>query len=237
MKFIYLLTLQHTGTWIAIYSLLQHPDVGGFLRQHRLEKALDGYRLTHKPLGCTIEPHEGFGADRTQIHVIQNHMQIRNNGLITDECLTALMTCPQVMIPMRDPLSALMTHIERRGKGGYPPLVEAHLDRWFAAFKIFEKLKQKPIAYFPVDLGNIAKRFVSALKTLGMNPQCAYDMQYPMVNTVGAAFEAKLKYKAGEKQWLKQHIGVENWDRLCDGQDKLRPLLESLGYRNLLWWS
>lgn len=118
----------------------------------------------------------------------------------------------RTVIPMRDPLLSVIKGLH---------IGDIYPQRRVQAFEDVVKLDRlTDVEFVPVDLPG--KR-VNWIKEWGPENSAG---NYPL----------KQAYCRGDTSDITSDIsGV--WDFLCKREDKLRPLLERIGYRDLLWWS
>lgn len=156
-------------------------------------------------------------------------------------------TVTPTVIPIRDPLASLISRqvrINRTGKRGDDIVLEhvnlwvALAETWNAIFKNFAHIK-----FLPWDLigrdGEIAEILTRISVDLGLKSSlpsidCAKKMIHN--NNLGA-YELKRAYLMGDLETIKTGVSGNAVDDLISKQNHIRPLLEFLGYRDLMWWS
>lgn len=221
MKAIFLPTIQHTGTWFTINLLLYHSKVNSFSELRNLK----------------------FGEDITIIHTHFGDGETRHP---LDECkhqpfyvVKELIKDYPCVIPLRDPLAALVTRQVR-----HSDLQHSYIIEGFVALAEF--YKENPKIYFlPVDV--IGKKSFEekllalrqVLKFLEL-PEESYikfiAAGWPLVNsTAGMENELHEHYKTSNIEKIKEII-PEEWAYLKGKESILKPFLKTLGYKNLLWW-
>ncbi len=123
--------------------------------------------------------------------------------------------------PMRDPALSIGTWLFHRVTekemenrwGCYSTLLWT--DSWF-----------EDVRYVPIDLHHLRD---DALRAVNPDLKTAWKPE----NANGRHKFAATYYEG--QPWRCWPDGL--WDRLKNEEDRLRPLLERIGYRNLLWWT
>lgn len=220
MKAVFLPTIQHTGTWFCINLLLQHSQVTSFSELRDL-KFGDGYTLIHTHFGDGETWHPNDASKFKPFYVVK-------------ELIGA---CPSV-IPLRDPLASLITRHIR-----CPELQHSYIIEGFVA--LAQIYKENNFYVLPIDLYS-DKSFEERLLVLreflvaaGL-PEESYikfwAASWPIVNSVrGLDIELYDNFAKGKIEPIIKVI-PEEWAYLKNKESILRPFLEELGYKNLLWW-
>ncbi len=151
--------------------------------------------------------------DKTKTNLISGHIERRNVQFIKD--LKDINNISQVIVPMRDPLLSLLSAYHR--KEGMGDMLTSW-DLWIEHVHILNPF------YVPVDLD------VSSL--------VYRDIKFEDIGLYGYRGEYGLKrayYDRNLEAIVRKLRG--NIKSLQDKEFVFRPILEKLGYKNLLWWS
>jgi len=156
----------------------------------------------------------------------------------SSEALDSLFAEYPPIIPVRDPLLALLTRRNR-----HPNLKHFYIVNGFVT--LVELVLRRSIFILPVDIlkgqsyTNRYRALVKMTEFVGLEPEPnlrLYSAGWPKVNSVGAvAKETNAAYLAQDANVLRGFI-PEEWDYLKANEEKLKPFLKSLGYKKLLWW-
>ncbi len=151
--------------------------------------------------------------DETKTNLIYGHIEKRNVQFIKD--LKYINNISQFIVPMRDPLLSLLSAYNR--KEGMGDMLTSW-DLWIEYVHILNPF------YVPVDLD------VSSL--------VYRDIKFEDIGLYGYRGEYGLKrayYDRNLEAIVRKLCG--NIKSLKDKEFVFRPILEKLGYKNLLWWS
>ena len=144
------------------------------------------------------------------------------------------------MIPLRDPLAALVSEYERLPDANQPDRIA----EWETLLKFAERFE----AYcFPVDLPCAVWQRAEAIRgllsatALAWPPDIVKELEqwtaeWPVHNTRGA-YELKAQYQAGDLGALRKAGLGPALDALQAQESAMRPWLEKAGYTWLPWWS
>lgn len=252
---IYCLSIHHTGTWTAIGWLTAHQGVVGFLQEVHVNKILLGGKMTHKidefhleaefhPLmvyheHVALEPpnfsDSGFRTDQWWDRMVQAHQMI-------------MMATVPTLIPMRDPLASLITYQrwgERDGRidGGNFSQRE-HINHWCGLAASHQNIKLfGHVRFLCWDLLNGTKEeteeyLLTISRHLGLkdrSPSTKWD-GHSVINSVGD-YPLKQAYFDGDVDAVRRGLSESAFDVLMERESLLRPFLEELGYKNLMWWT
>jgi len=228
---IFLPTVQSTGTWFTI----------GFFEQHSMVDWLapkmewDNTRIAMKLETMVLQAHIGFrrkDAPRKKLdrpafikHAILEHM---------------LDNADHVVIPIRDPLRSLLT-AKVRG----PDLYIRHIIEGF--LYAMDIASRRDVFFLPVDLyaeKGPEERYNLLLRLLKFvdlpeEPYVAlWANDWPVRNTVGRRLGSSIVLMYRERRLAEMKLFLENeYGWLFENYDNLRPFLEELGYKDLIWWS
>lgn len=233
-RFIYLPTLQHTGTWFMLNFLRSHPEVDGFFEMKNYPRL-----ALNRPRGLMVFPDQAPGS---KVTLMQEHLTLeeRSNALtFTTSKLVMMRICPTV-IPLRDPLLSIMTRLNRHPETDHMP----HVRAWEAAAITFGQSDATwlPVKFAPVDVArDLESRRVlleGVLTALGLGyPEHAghFAQSWPADTNSSGDYALKQAYQAGDAAFIKRNMPVL-WDGLKLREPILRPWLEAQGYKDLLWW-
>ena len=246
-NFLYLPTLQHTGTWFAVNFLLSHPDLGGFFEGHQAETVFQegNYLVSSAAIKRGYDP-DKLNLIQTHIKTIESLTKDRDK-LITihpDQC-AAMLTNPFI-VTLRDPLLALITHRSRHSN--LSPI--GAIQNWkafFAFLTAMEKREVKPPIFLPVDLlktwdyQRVAGILDDILVTYGLRTNNKivnkWASELPVFNSYGQMMpRLRRAYQNNDLETITELIG-NDLKLLQEIEPNLRPLLEQAGYSNLLWWT
>lgn len=217
-KIIFIPTIQHTGTWFLIEFLKRHSHVGGFSEAKDMQ-LFDNITLMHTHFG------EGEGKHPNDVLKFFHPEVVK---LIADKFRT--------VIPVRDPLFALLTRQAR-----HPDLRHDYIVNGFIALAGF----YQSVFVLPVDL--YKAKAIEDRKTILENllvylqipveeyiNKWSYD--WPVYNYAGDPENELMElYHTGQREKI-QNIIPEEYGHLKSNEPILRPFLEGIGYKNLLWW-
>ena len=243
---IYCLSKHHTGTWVH-----QHEGVGAMLTTAHLFGVLEGEIGLNYPdvVGEPIVPawhptmvyHEHVTSDDLEPLRIERR-----------QVLLATMT--PTVIPIRDPLAALISYQERAlrdgriDEPGQPRFDPAEfVDKWI-------RLAETARAIF-VDFAHI--KFLCWDLASGMDRMSRYIYLREIAEALGLAddgpsaqcgvkvirhndfgqYELKDAYDRRDLTYIRRNVANGGFEALRACRGILRPFLERLGYRDLLWWS
>jgi hypothetical protein len=248
-------TVQHTGTWTLLHWLDSLADVGGIIEYRWLYETLMGEQRKVPVKGGQII--ERWGAPL--VTVFHHHIQPDDAGerpWPQKHCL-AMALALRTVIPVRDPLASCLTsqrrldkncadqvhELEESVKGlGTSGLTQAV--RWAAlarALPLLQTYAEHPPVWVPWDVVKPSEReaFLDAARqALGLTDQghtLTFAQQWPLDNTQGD-YAYKQAYIQQDAVWLEGQL-PRLWAYLRSLEPDLRPWLEGLGYKKLLWWS
>jgi hypothetical protein len=151
-----------------------------------------------------------------------------------------LMLVLPVVMPMRDPLAALLSLERARRQRNLPPAwLNEHVDVWVNWVELHSRIDLN-VFHFPVDTPLSEPQRVDMverlLKHLGLPPCDSCDTFARNWNPVGVhPSPLKTLYKNKDIEGIRREI-PEVLDRLQSMTDKLQPLMLRLGYKETLWW-
>ncbi len=226
-----LASVPHTGTFFVEHFLRNHKDVahtvgiGPVLKSQTLLKR----RIGPKAWEEGLEP--GYTT------CMQAHLTEANWKVIQTFALFN-----PLVIPMRDPLAALLSTVARNP--GNDPMVQVRA--FIRLVTDILSMQHVYCPYFiPVDRLSVLPKEERVVALSGLQVHCnipvdgAYTAETAVrwcpVNS-GGAYPLKNDYRAGNKEPIWAALGKEIGE-LQAKEGILRPFLKKLGYRKLLWWS
>lgn len=244
-EFLYLQTLQHTGTWFIIYFVCDHEEVGGFVLEDTTFKALNGFSERREESGRGETVWERAARDRKTLLVghVACHSQQSPPYLCPRQQSLALVNPRPIVVPLRDPLLAMITH-ERRIENFKETRLYHKITTWRLYFKFLSSAERyKRVTYFPIDrLTNydIRRAALSQLQAAyGLRPHSVarrWAENWKVYNShVPQDDPNKQAYANGDVTYLERSI-PHSLKALREAEDVLRPILERF-YSDLLWWS
>ena len=230
MKVIVLASVPHTGTFFVEDFFRHHDGVAHCLG---IGPVLKSRSLVRRRLGAKAWEE---GLEPGYVSCMQAHLTAAN---FTTIMVFSLFN--PLVIPMRDPLLALVSTAERNPDND--PMKQ--VDAFVSLAERIEGMHETYVPmYVPVDLmaeQRPVKRY-DALVQLQLH--CGLPIERSLttdtaslwapINSAGK-YPLKTAYYEGEKKpiWdrLGREIGV-----LQANQETVRPMLERIGYSDLLWW-
>ncbi len=255
---IYCLSHHHTGTWTALAWLTLHDKVKGLLLEDYVYEVLGGEIIKHQVESgiyvARFDPnmvyHEHLRVERPTVWTSSGYQsQPWWGSRIKGSQLVLLGTHP-TLIPMRDPLASLVTYqrwAERDGRAENDPTFDpvGHVDGLVALALCKDQISQfGHVRFVCWDLvGKMHKvdqfeHLTGIARDLGLDDvqpslECSKRM---IVNNTAGSYPLKMAYETGDTEALRAGIAAGAYDHLVSREEVLRPWLESLGYRDLLWW-
>lgn len=242
-NFIYLPTLQHTGTWFLINFLLSHLSITGFCETHVIFNALQGkpFKTSYPSIKRGIA---SYGITLLQSHIIMSNDE-RNNNL--HHLQKALLVSNPFVFLLRDPLRSLITHKAWGHKPDYIYAIQIY-KTFYEAVSIL-LLEGHQIEFFPIDILTKKEeereaKLRQVLSIYNLSPSSiltkTWARNWPVHNSskhrsidIDKVAQA---YEEGDLAPIKKLLPLE-FLALREAERNLRPILEQAGYSNLLWWS
>lgn len=225
MKLILLASVPHSGTIFMQEFIERHSAIGNTTGLAQVMKNTSG------GLENPYRAQRGLVPGTTNL--VWSHIEH-----YTLDALRAYCFHVPTVIPVRDPLLSIVTRKKRRPEAHHVWMVE----NWLILRTFI--WPYETAAYYPVDLENqkpYAERRKSLLQIAehcGLEPENymdEYAQKFAPANTRGE-YELKTMYKEGDFEQLKLHLKPEI-QQLQANEGVLRPMLEEIGYENLMWWS
>lgn len=244
--FIYLQTLQHTGTWFVIYFVCDHPEVGGFVMESNLFDGLKGkLDKVHNESGRSEQVPEQVATGKKTLlfgHIVC-HSQESPPYLCPRQQSVVLAASGPIVVPLRDPLLAMITH-EKRIDDFENFRLHHKITCWRLYFEFLMSVeKYKDVVYLPIDVLDTREERLKHLKQV----QAAYGLEseeiaqkwadkWAVYNSyVPQNHPNKVAYANRDLPALEKTIS-HSLKALRDSEDILRPIMKRW-YKDLLWWS
>ena len=247
---IFCLSIQHTGTWSTLAWILKHEGVNGFLAYPHIFDILE----PDQESGIyPVHPMEsGEMVERWDPRlVLHDHMKLDPKvPTRIDRTQVLISTVNPTVIPIRDPLASLISYQVRAEKdgrtteNGFAP--RSHVDTWVALAQTWRGIlfKYAHIRFMPWDLlgkgdrFEIAETLVGISQDLGLRDalpsmQCAREIIHN--NDLGS-YDLKRAYLKRDLGFINENVSHGAVLELMQNTDILRPFLEGLGYKKLMWW-
>lgn len=217
---IFCVTPKHTGTNSVCDLLCQSPDVDAWYSLHRLLWRGEHMDPNHK---CVVLHSHWDVGPPAEHPVNKSPVWKMLKPLLVEALLMGDVVAGReipVISTVRDPLGAMVTHKRRRPKSDTIFIVEQFLTA-------SARNKSLPIDLgFPLDL---------PFKQAGVRPPKAAKLRALELTPGDWGREPLRLYKARDLEGLKKLMPEIGYLQGCEG--RLRPWLEGLGYRDLMWWS
>ena len=234
---IFCLSQLHVGTWTTISWLCEHPDVKGLVLSTGVYDVLAGKDGESHAMKSGIR-RESF--HRKMVY----HEHVR-----TDHRFSASMSRTQLMmaalfrtvIPLRDPLAALVSYQHRAeidgriGTEDFDPV--GHVVFRWVVMATEESLKRCGPIFLPWDtLGKRSPESAARLlKGLAMMLGLFDGPTGGIWDNDSGDYLLRRAYDDGDLATLEDKVvGLK---QLRNREPQLRPFLEGVGYKNLIWWS
>lgn len=225
MKTVFLASVPHTGTQFTRAFLNEALGEVNEITTSALIGSRD-QRYRREGSGDTLAETAGLDPQRTNLvygHLVRDHMPT----------LLALAAHVPTVVPVRDPLASVISREVRNTH-------ERPHETQFAAWQEFPKMMAWKPAMVCIDRPSL--RFLLEMAAQVVNPQYPIAVaerwreNWPRYNE-SAPHPLKEAYAAGDRRAVERGLGPQVWRMLRGLEDELRPVLESFGYRALLWWS
>ncbi len=234
---IFCLSQIHTGTQTTLAWLCEHQDVDGMLLSTGVHKIcgglVDSAEISHDWESGNYQ--ECF----SQKMVYHEHLRIDYLNPFR-MCRTQLVMANlfPTIIPIRDPLAAMISYQHRSEMRSVPGQWHPDLDlfnRWGAMAEVYPRLKDAGVQFVPWDLWDAGNLGVANVESyLGILE--ARPIPIPR-NNRSKPYPLRTDYVMGNVDGLREGLITHLWRDLSEREAILRPMLEDIGYRDLLWWS
>ena len=209
-------SVHHTGTWFTLNFLLGHPQI------HEVTEMRDLIN------GAPVTKH---GA----IHYhLMGDREVNSRGVVEEMDFVDvidLIDKTQTIIPLRDPMKAIITRQERHPDLSHNFIVDG-----------FTMLATLDAVFLPIDLpmsyGERHQLLCTALCDVGLAPHSYvndYANKWKPSNTFGE-YELKRLYREGDLNSVRSFF-PEDYDYLLSRAAEIVPFLKLMGYEDLPWWS
>jgi hypothetical protein len=215
-----LASVPHTGTNWLLAFWRNHPTITHLVELTALAKTAS---LRRRSLSAD---HFDSGLRPESCNLVWGHFHEKEKAL-----LFGLATAWPAVVPVRDPLLSLCSRRARQPS-------EDDLGRMFEAWRLWVAFDDWEPAYVPVDLPNhnalVAAAMLFATPMVPSQIE-AQETREPL-NSQGA-YPLRNAYDAGDREVVRVGLGPAVYTRLRNMEGELRPILERVGYRDLMWWT
>ncbi len=231
--FYLIITPQHTGTWFWLNFLTRHPEVDGFAVRSNFLQGIEGF---DRILSGGIE----IDKDKDLSKEVQYRMGYKSvihfHGPDSPEHLMLIATA-YPLLTTRDPLLSLISRFQRFPAKEDSNILDTFI--WMAKYlSRFSPHLYKIVSIDIIDMENRIPVLKSVLNWFNLTIDEDYIRRWvdrwPKIPTL--EYELKEKYNDGDIEFL-QRAMPNLWDSLIRQEGLLRPWLESIGYKDLLWWN
>ena len=240
-KIIYLYSVQHTGTRFAASFLKQHSNVCKLLPAHDIAFDNEIFQHPERPGKIVFTAHVWGPVGKSPAAPYTNDslnrlFKVPDLEKYYQRFLGPFYTSPKErkhLVPIRDPLLSLITGHVRQPERDNSDLIYG-----------FQTLPHLPNSFFiPVDLTLPVKQrenlLTDALGHVGLEKENYVKFiadSWPIVGSFPTTetFRLRICYIQRDTKMLEKTIN--EYQLLKKQEPILRPFLENIGYRNLLWW-
>lgn len=274
-KIVFLPTVHHTGTHfmesLLGYSCLSHSllQIGNYKKDDKFYLILIDNDGKIVPIGSYDGLPEEIrrrassnknGQQGNHICLVHSHVAPLHRAFVNYDCIRLLARGFSCVIPVRDPLKAVMTAVVRFRDDVKRWFVKMILDGFTCLSRLQLESSKHDCFWFPVDIisklpvgGRAAylERLFRFL-TIDVVPDHLeeYSCSWPHIGSwedFGKVRSYPEDYYRFGKRLFKYHDDgdLDSISRLIpktmislkEREPVIRPFLESLGYKNLIWWS
>lgn len=246
MKFIYVPSVHHTGTWFTVAFLLSHPDIKGFVQLKNIENLIVSDEGQEHSI-VTGHPEEKISEDintnENGINILQSHILFKDSGHpemeLSQQALILSLPC---IIPLRDPLLSLVTRHQRQPHQSHLRLIS----EWAVLVRFLNNISpvKKPF-FLPLDLMGKEKpqkrsdRLSGAFSVAGVIPNGHtehWSRQWSSGYNSRGDYDLKKRYFEKDVGYLRRTFPDE-FTELKRHENLLRPFFDKQGYPSLLWYT
>lgn len=244
-EFIYLQTVQHTGTWFIVGFVMDHEEMGGMIQEDHISAGLrkgDMIQENHVRGGKVLL--EGIVPDKKNLIFthIASHSLKKPPFLCPRQMMITLACNRPLVVPLRDPLLAMITH-----RGRHPDWEEKALFHKITTWQLYFKFladfeKHRRVIYCPLDALTGDNKLVVLKKiqeAYGLKDDALAEKwaaEWPVINSyVKHEDPPKQAYYNRDLAWFSENMPRE-LAALREWEHVFRPILEKW-YTDLLWWS
>jgi len=245
---IYCLTQHHTGTWSTLAWILRHREVEGFLTTEHI------FDILEPSSNFPVHPMES-GDLVEEFHpsmVYHEHLRFDSmweENLRIDRSQVLIASVTRTVIPIRDPLATLISYqfrAERAGRTpetGFAPL--SHVDSWVLLAQTSRHVLKRfaHIKFIPwdllVDALKTTKYLLGIAENLGLKDrEPSFEFAEKMIrNNDAGTYGLKQAYQEKDFGKIKNGVSQGAVEYLISKRDLIKPFLEFLGYKDLMWWT
>ncbi len=235
--YLLLATPQHSGTTFMLEMLKYHRQYGGQITMGDVREKLTDMKL--------LLQENNFLDDEDKFLVIHSHPPVADQEAAPDRSanLFTMMALLPTLSTIRDPLLSLISFDWRVKQGTSRP----NLDFVGSLIMIFEDLVTLQgidnVSVLPLDILNPEDRvdIISAsLCQLGLVSSSGFNraIKYRWDDTINSIGISPLReaYNNSDSEIIRSELSHE-FLQLQLAAPTLQPYLESLGYKDLLWWN
>lgn len=242
----------HTGTWTSLSWLNSHQDIKGFLLEPHVNEVLGGAEDIVHPMESGTYPEKFHPMLVYHEHLKAEYADATGDRFRLCPAQMVMMATHATLIPIRDPLAALVTYqrfAEQNGGidlgGGLNPgfSPRAHVNTWCALAASFDTMMRfahiRFVCWDRLPREEMAVYLEGVARDLGLKdrrPAKAWA-QHEIRDNASGEYPLKAAYLAQSSNRLRKGIAENGYNYLVSKGLQLRPFLEALGYRNLQWWS
>jgi hypothetical protein len=183
-----------------------------------------------------------WAGDRTVLH---NHFVNQTDRFELNKMELAMALTHQTIIPMRDPLLACLSaqrRTDNRGQGFDGVHCTRELTLLAEALPLLEAYSIHPLLIIPWDLapgaaqrGEWLQVYRKQLKLKDKAATAKWADRWPYENQKEPDYAYLQAYKQRDAAWLSGKLPAM-WGKLKALEPNLRPHLEAVGYKGLIWW-
>ncbi len=220
MRVCLLASVPHAGTNWLLEFLQRQPIIRHTVQLNALAKT-----VSYRRRGISRDAHDE-ALDPDCCNLVWGHFRTKEKAL-----LFGLATAWPAVVPVRDPLLVFCSH---RNRG----LADEGYEQIFVAWRLFAAFDDWQPSYVTVDRPDALGLSLAAekLKLPVTSDDIRNQMNRPAVNAQGT-YPLREQYEAGDWKAVRKGVGPGVYDRLRYMEDLLRPILEKLGYHDLMWWT
>jgi len=234
---IFIPTVPHSGTWFLLELFKTNPLLHnvelGFVMFKEDHRSLEKRNVIHTHLHGNDHVLENLATKRGKMHDKLGRNFYRDFNM---PLMDAMVKQFATVVPVRDPLASIVSRHRRH------PEFAPHnymIEGWL---HVIRKWARDDIFYVPIDTELSAEERSILLNHMcdhcALKPWSAVEKwaeKWTRKNVTALRPEFAERYKAGDVDWIRKTFPNE-WAQLVEYRGVLQPFLETLGYKDLLWW-
>ena len=246
MKFVYIPSVHHTGTWFTVAFLKSHPAIKGFVQLKNIENLIvSGVGQQHEVVTGHPEEKvcEDINTNEDGINILQSHIFYSDESRpCLHKAQQALILALPCVIPLRDPLLSLVTRHQRQPHQNHLSLVY----EWVALIEYLNNIEAvKNPVFLPLDVMGNQKpqkrndRLSEAFAVAGVAPNGYVEQwasQWPKGYNSRGEYELKKRYMEKDVGYIRRTLPDE-FTELKRWEHLLRPFFDKQGYPSLMWYT